>query len=211
MVRHASTWLIALGVLFFGSGQAPIGQPSGFIITPNQQQNVTSVTGIPPTIPPGNPISFTYWVGNVMPGVQEQALINLINSHRAGIGLKAVKWHSGLGRGARDHNIAMNGTLSFVAAYPASVGTPGTWDIVGRFQRAQPRIRFKDLAIILGAQQLPGVTSNASVFFTGGILPSQSARLIIERKRYTTIGCNLSTANNTWVIIFGDDVTPNVP
>jgi len=209
MVRHACTWLIAMGVLFCASGQSPqIGQPSGFIIMPNQQQNVKSVIGIPPTIPPGNPTSFTYWQGNITPGVQEQALIDLINSYRASHGLPGVKWHSGLGRAARDHNIAMGGTVSFVATYPASVQGPGTWDILGRLQRAQPRVRFTNLGIILGAQQQAAVTSDASVFFTGGILANQSSRSIILRRSFTTIGCNLSVANNTWVVILGEGVTP---
>ncbi len=208
MARHACTWLISLGVLFFASGQSPIGQPSGFIINTNQQQNVSSVVGIPPTIPPGNPISFTYWQGNIMPGVQEQALVDLINSFRTSHGLEVLDWHTGLARAARDHNIAMGGTLSFVATYPASVQGPGTWDILGRLQRAQPRVTFKNLAIILGAQQQTGVTSDASVFFTGGLLANSGARSIMSRGRFSTIGCNLNDTNNTWVVIFGQDVSP---
>lgn len=208
MLRHACTVVISLGLLLFASGQLPVGQPSGFIVIPNQQQQVKSVTGIPPTTPSPPPVSFSYWQGNATPGVQEQTLINLINSHRSTIGVKGLIWHAGLGKAASDHNIAMNGALSFVANYPASLGGAGVWDILGRLQQAKPQIKFDDLAIILGAQQQFSVTSDASVFFTGGLIVNKSSRFIIERRRFTTIGCNLSTANNTWVIILGEKVTP---
>lgn len=215
--------ILCLGMVFLLSGAtckpgektpatSPTAQPfdqlRGFHVKPTNEQQVSSVQGITPTIPSGSPISFTYWQGNFAPSSQDQYLVTLINNHRGSLGVDPVVWHGGLGKAARDHNIAMAGNISFVANYPASLGPPGLWDIPGRLGQAQPKITFTDLGIILAEQQAPNVTLSAGVFFYGGILGDPFARKIVEDPRFSTVGCSLNGDFGTTVVILGQNVQP---